>query len=411
MNRFQGLKAHLRRTAGLTLALLMGLGTLAVPVMAEGEPLNLSTEINISVKPQYLDESLEKIIVTNGVSIDIYQIAKAVKLDNFDTYTFELCNGFTDGEGGNLGIADINGDNIDLAKWEEVAQAAADVILNKGGIERNSWGQLGVEGGTVKLAPNTGTDTTQYGGLYLMIVRGGIPDTVPALETYLYPSKEGEPITTFANSDTLTYKFLPILFAAPSKTDSQNITFDTSDLTDWIYDRTLYLKGESEIRLGNLQLLKDLAVYEERGWTKEPATFVFQIDGYTEKNNVKTNIYSNIKTIVLGGPGQSDPIIIKDQPAGAKFTITEIYPGQNYKKTGYTVNPASAESADAADSSASTDSVTVTILADSTVSVTYNNTWDNTYRGGGSVENIYSEDTGGRKHKASNYSDGRGEQS
>ena len=80
MNRFQGLKAHLRRTAGLTLALLMGLGTLAVPAMAEEEPLNLNNPISIKVDPQYLEGELKDITVGDGIAFDVYQIADAKKL-------------------------------------------------------------------------------------------------------------------------------------------------------------------------------------------------------------------------------------------------------------------------------------------------------------------------------------------
>ncbi len=402
MNRLKGLKAHIRRTAGLALAFMLGAGALAVPAMAEDgavAALDITRPVTLVVEPQYLDTTLEKITLGDGLLFDVYQIAEAKKLDGFDTYKLELCSGFTND---NLGVTDINADDINLDTWNAVSQSAADIILNnkgEGGVEILpvlSGGKVTTPGGPVNLATlPVNAKNHETGGLYLLVMRGNSTEK----SSYMEPGTT--PITTFVDSDTTTYKFLPILFAAPSKTTKQDTIFDTSAEGGWYYDRTFQLKGETERRKGSLRIVKDLKPYEERAWAFDPATFVYQIEGkLANSDGTETTIYSNVKSIVFDGKNEPDPIDLFDLPAGAKFTITEIYQGENYEPDkDAPVTPAEMPVIIKADPRGTPPKT----ISDQTVIVTFKNVWDKTYHGGGSIDNLYKD----RKYQGSDAHNGK----
>lgn len=395
MKWFQGLKAHKRRSAGVALALLLGVGTLSVPAIGEesgtSDYLDPIKDINVRVETQ--DADLKEFVSKTDLDYDIYQIAEAQKMEQYDAYTFNLTANFTAGD---LGVEDINAKDMDLTTWKKIAQAAADKILVTGKTITP------VISGSFSEQVTLPDGINMNGGLYLLVVR---PDSEKVSDYDKYVDKreildeEGEQVITYAESDTLMFKFLPILFAAPSKTATE-YTFETSDPGPWLYDLSFSLKADSEPRKGNLRIVKNLERFETREGHTDPATFVYQIEGYTEKNGQRTVVYSNVKSLVFKGITPPDPIELNDLPAGAKFTITEIYQGENYKPA----NPAYTVMTN--NGATISQKMPVTIIAEDTVIVTFNNDWDDTYHGSGSVENVYQDDGEGRTIKESRYSTG-----
>lgn len=404
MNRFQGLKAHLRRTAGLTLALLMGLGTLAVPAMAEDtiEPLDLNKPISVVMYPQQLDKGFS---VDTELVFDIYQIAEAENLSGFDTYTLNLLEGFQD-----ITEYDINTkEDIDLPTWEKIAQNAANKILDPAQTKYAPIAES-CEFSKSNDIPKS-TNTGKYGGLYLLVIRSASTSGYKDYSNYLVDESMvaadgNQQVVTYADSDTMRYMFSPILFAAPSKTGAQDVTFNTSNTGAWHYSFEFYLKGQSERRKGSLRIVKDLARYENRAFSgtqaSDPATFVFKINGYL--NNVP--IYSNVKSIVFDGSSEVTPIELTGLPAGAEFEISEIYQGQSYTYNSYSIDGGDPQTEMPAKVIVRADpkGTPETQTSANTVTVTFRNDWDNTYHGGGSIDNLYNE--GGHAYKNSDTHNG-----
>lgn len=176
-------------------------------------------------------------------------------------------------------------------------------------------------------------------------------------------------------SDDYIYDFTPFLVSLPN-----NYYFVTGDDT-WVYDlvgeNAVSLKATKTERLGDLVINKVLDTYNE---SVGGATFVFQIEA--TKTNIDADaddpektkvVYSDVVSMTFNGTGE-DSIMIKDLPAGADVTVTEVYSGASYKVT-----------TDAAK--------TVKILAEEAVSTDFENTYDNRLNGGSGVVNSFLYDS------------------
>ena len=223
------------------------------------------------------------------------------------------------------------------------------------------WNELAVGAKTEIEADEITADaagSTEYGQM-----------TIDNLETGLYLVDVRQVV-----SDNYVYDFSPFLVSLPN-----NYYYSTQDDT-WIYDLTgenaLQPKIERTDRYGDLIINKLLDTYNE---TIGGATFVFQIEasktdidaveGAADKTKV---VYSDVVSMTFDGTG-TDSITIKDLPAGAEVTVTEIYSGASYKVT-----------TDAAK--------TVKILAEDAVNVDFENTYDGRLNGGSGVVNSFTYD-------------------
>lgn len=153
----------------------------------------------------------------------------------------------------------------------------------------------------------------------------------------------------------------------PSK-EAVDGEINTANPGDWLYDVSVTLKPERDVRYGDLEIVKTLQSYE----TDDPATFVFQVEAVLNGQNV----YSNVVTISFTEAGQKS-VVIEDLPVGAEVTVKEVYTGAVY-----TVVTA--------------DTQTAVIPANDVVSVAFTNGYDNTDRDGGVVINQfdYNADSG-----------------
>lgn len=145
-----------------------------------------------------------------------------------------------------------------------------------------------------------------------------------------------------------TYDFSPYLVSLPNNYYSGEHPDDT-----WVYDVTTGMKPQQTQRYGDLEIVKDLTVYNT---SLQDALFVFQVEGTRNGENV----YSDVVTIKFNEAGKKTALV-KHLPAGTEVTVTEIYAGGSYKNT-------------------SGDTQTATIVAEgednSPVSVSFTNTYD-----------------------------------
>lgn len=276
-----------------------------------------------------------------GVVIDLYKVADAVADSQYDTYTYDLLDGYT-------GLEVPEG--LDDAGWRALSREAARIALD--------GGTPVVSGADVdKAADIPGC------GLYLVVARGrDIADYMTSVA-----GEDGvEGPATIARSRGYTYTFAPSLVSLPSK-EAEDGVIDTAGPGDWLYDVSVTLKPQREVRYGSLEIVKTLQSYE----TEDPATFVFQVDAVLDGQNV----YSDVVALSFTAAGQKSTLI-EDLPVGAEVTVREIYTGAVYTLI-------------------TADTQTAVVPANDVVSVAFTNGYDNTNKGGGAVVNQFEYDAEG----------------
>lgn len=254
------------------------------------------------------------------IPVKLYQVAE---LDTSGAY--KALTGFED-----LKLEEITSETT-AAEWEEKATLASEIIDGKENAQEDT---------SCTLTGGTGKVEELSLGMYLV-----------KAETVLSPEYE--------------YSFTPYLISVPN-----NYWATTGDDT-WVYDVTTGLKPGQENRLGSLIIEKQLDSYNA---TLGPASFVFQVEGEKDYEQV----YSNVVSIVFDGAGTKS-VQIDELPAGATFTVTEIYSGASYTLT-------------------TAPSQTAKIIAEgeegSPVSVSFTNTYDERMNGGASIVNHFTNTDG-----------------
>lgn len=117
------------------------------------------------------------------------------------------------------------------------------------------------------------------------------------------------------------YSFTPYLVSAPN--NEYATTGEGSD--DWIYDDIiLELKAEQYELLGDLEIVKSLKTYNT---TLGTPLFVFDVEATDDEGKV---VFSDVISISFDSAGVGKAIV-KDIPAGAHVTVTEVYSGASYE--------------------------------------------------------------------------------
>ena len=383
MIKFQSFLARRKRTKGIALSLLAAVVSVSFAVPSafaestESVSSLLGQTITVTAAAPTSETEMAEFVNNNQLTFDIYQIAESVEDPGYDSYKLKLVNGFTKEI---LGEDVENDKNIDTsARWEKVAQnAAKDILQTRKSLTPVISGQVG---SSIPLPANaSGTN----GGLYLMLIRG-LSVTYSDYDNYVDEVvAEGavdgtKEVVTFASGTGGRYNFDPIIFAAPSK-DALESTFNTADPTEWKHSITLNLKGEKS--LGRFQIRKVLDRWE----SKDPATFVFNIDAVNTAANYS---YHGVASITFDSYSASkvypDPAnefemsTIPDMPVGTEVTISEVYTGVNYKSV-------SATPVTIVIGSEGIDSATNTYKI---VEAFFENDYSDTYKGGGSIVNPF----------------------
>ena len=362
MRDVKRLKAGRRSLCSAAVALILMAVLIILPsVSGSTASVDLSKGVSLEVHPSGggSTSSFEDSDIDDAnVVIDLYKVADAEQVDGYDTYKFTSKDPYKV----LFNESEISIDNKDITNdtWRQLGQEAAEIAL-------------GTKGGTPQVPEPKGSDmntqiptadsgVTLTPGLYLVIARGSdIAD-----DNYI-KSLDNDKIVTIARSKKYEYTFEPELVALPTKDDVDG-TINTANPGEWKYDSEIYLKAERTERRASLEIVKTLDRYE----TKDPVTFIFQVEGKLPGTN---EVYSNVIPMVFTAAGtqKSDPI--ENLPVGMEMTVTEIYGGDNYKLT-----------------TSSTDPDPLVIAADKIVQAKFENDYDDTFKGGGSIINKFSYD-------------------
>ncbi len=328
---------RLGRIAAPLLAFLVAFGmVMAMPGLnGEAGAVDFDKACSLTVHPG--NEALAGDLEKAGVVIDLYQVAGAEPVAGHDTYTYSFADAYKSLEG-------IYGENPTDADWTAMAQGAAKAAKD-GGVPAVTGAAVG--------QPMEGLKC----GLYLVIARGS------SLEEYWtsVTAEDGtEEVATIAASPAYTYTYMPTLVSLPSK-EAEDGVINTAGPGEWLYQMDVTLKPSQALRHGSLEIVKTLQAYE----TKDPATFVFDVEAVLDGNVV----YSNVVSITFTEAGQKKTIL-EGIPVGAEVTVEEVYSGASYTLV-------------------SEGTQTATIVANEVASVAFTNDYDETNRGGGSVTNHF----------------------
>lgn len=292
------------------------------------------------------------------VVIDLYQVARAVKVPGSDTYRYQILPGY------GLTIPDYPADG----DWAAFAQEAAVDALEKDATHT-----------LVKSGIATGAATDVEAGLYLIIARGSDLTKVEDYKIEVTQKDEamGEDITrlaTIANSHKNTYLFAPQLVSLPTKEADSDGVINTANPGEWVYDLVVNLKPEQAARFGSLEIVKTLSEYEAEEGVPESVTCVFEVTGRLGGEQV----YSEVESITFTAAGQ-ERVVLDQIPAMAEVTVREVYSGAGYQLT----TPGDRQA---------------TIAADAVVSVDFENVYDGRRVHGHGIKNQFVQDESGAWH-------------
>ena len=324
-------KSRLQAAGGIVLASVMLVSALVLPKVYAADAIK-TTKTDCSIEVNLHDTGAVEL---NKLTVEI-NFYKVADVNAVGEYT--VVSALSDPELENpLDLSDLNSD-IKASYWKEKsaeAKAAVDEAkMDPAAFCKTKSGKAIVEDLGV--------------GLYLV-------DALPA------------------NSELYVYKFIPYLISLPNNYYNAE---NEDSVDEWVYDlvgeNAIRLKTEKKDRFGNLEITKELQVYNE---TVGGATFVFQIEGTkTDPDTEETKVvYSDVVSMTFRNPG-TDRIVIEDLPAGSEVVVTEVYSGASYELK-------------------SDAEVEVTIEAGETTEVYFENTYDGRLNGGYGVVNQFVYDS------------------
>ena len=341
-----------------------------------------------------------------NVEIDLYRVADAIPVQGFDTYDWQVNEPFA-----SQGITIDK--NIDNAGWRELANKAANIVLGEAPEGKTEWDPSNSIAQITKKTEEQPEGIAIFGakdqrefkglkpGLYLILAHGSDIAEYATTDTSAAPAAGSTGSTaetaaavggtaTIAHSRHYLFKFSPELISIPARTMDSTQPSNTADREGWYYDAAAMLKPSQSPRLGNLEIEKDLLDYAQREKTtdgktrliKDPATVVFDVSVYSSEEEYdpakpgENRIYHNNVSVVFDAYGKKS-VLIENLPAYSYAVVKEVYAGQ-----AYTID----------------DTIrTETILANETVTIPFEDEYDDTHGGGGSVTNKFTYKAGQSK--------------
>ncbi len=338
MNKKTLYKGIIAAAAALTVAVAAEGAASLHPVSAEQGEYTLT--VNASGEMTGLKEA--------QTVLDIYKIADAAGTPGTADFTWTPAEGFE---------ALV----MDDEDWTAAAQEALRMALT-------STNGITVETvqPAVKAVPAGEAVSLADPGLYLVIPHGsGLTDYLVTVKTAEVSGTGEANLATIARSRTAQYTFSPQIVSLPGKEEKDALTDDSGT---WLNDMNLVMKYSTSDLYGKLKIQKTLLSFE----TKDPATFVFRVDGYKDGYDTGERIYSDVVSIVFDG-AQIRSAELTDISLDAYVTVTEIYSGTVYYAADGEIRQ-------------------IQIKADQENKVSFSNDYIPASRGGGSVTNRFSFD-------------------
>ena len=400
----------------LSLVLLLAL---APAGWAANVNLDAKNRITVDLAPDKTEE-YKNDIASAGVQADLYLVAKAKAVDDFDTYEYEDLPESLSSLQAQLNEA-LQTDPVNKPEEIEDQMARQDTMLKKftalaydmaGIILADGFSDSSIRVITGNAVGSTVTIGELDAGLYLLVLRGSnLTNKKLTLkvenedEEYGYVTatkkqlsandengkEEKEHLATRAFSDRYEYLFEPQLISVPTKIDSETgmQQYNTA-FGDWSYDITVNVKAAQEARLGKLKLYKTLSSYldlsKDPGYS-EPATVSFDIIGRKTNNAAEGITYRRQVTMNFDGPDSVGKMeLLKDIPAGTWVWVDEVYQGAHYRGSSQSNMPVEikADRIDVVNS--------VTAVTSQASEAKFDNTNNNIHRGGHGIENVFTYD-------------------
>jgi len=357
-------KSPVRHLTAVILCLVLTLTTLQMTVWAVelGDNNSLTVSTNGAVF-EYTNDLTEE----ERVQVDLYKLASATRVDGIDTYGFEFDPMFAglplkEGEDetaiGSLGL-ETGTVSMSEDQWNEFAQIVSKELMNGSTATPVQSSTL-----TASVSFGTASFTGLSAGLYLIVTHG--KDEADYWEVQTDDSGV-ENIVATARSERYKYSFIPSIIALPTKNSVDGVITTAASNGDWVYDASLSLKASVEPRYGEITIEKTIDDFKGN----EEVTFVFQIDATGDFTDDHDYHYSNVASVAFNAStGLSTTAVVDRVRAGARVTVTEVYTGLKY--TPGSVSPAEA-----------------TIIADTAVTFSAHNTFNDTTTGGHGIQNHF----------------------
>lgn len=372
-------------------------------------------------------------IVKASVQADLYLITKAKPVEGYDTYEYEKLPTALS----KLGDKDLQKALDDALKTnpsdptEMENEIATQPKREASMLDR--FTSLAYDMAEVVLADNfsavtpksfpaaAGASTIEAGGLdaglYLLVFRGSnltdkhlmLPaDAKPEdQEDYGYVTSTEKKlsdygpdgtqtkikhIATRAFSDKYEFLFEPQLITVPTRVDEETRTvlqYNTA-FGVWSDELKLNIKAAKEDRNGKIKVKKTLSEYVDlsKDETFEPAMFTFEVVATKTNQRDSDVLYRKQVSINIEGPddiGKTE--VLKDLPAGSWAWVTEIYEGAHYQvSTQKNTGPIEVKADKVV---VVNNKTTIEEQSAETITAEFDNTSNNTHRGGHGIENVF----------------------
>ena len=287
-------------------------------------------------------------LVNADVIVDVYKVASAVPQEGTDAYTLSFEDAFKSTEQYYIDNiqkpSEPGGAGVESTSVDTFAQTLEGIALDPNKPVSHGNATVSTAGDKFSAEVNIGKGEA---GMYLLIPHGNMAD-------YIYVSEDAQSTykATIANGTAKQYIFAPILVTVPNRglTDLGTGVIDASEFeysieagntanrNEWDANEiAIDLKIGWKDLLTKFQINKNLVKYETMSNRTDPAVFVFRIDAVDKKGK---NVFSDVRSISLTaatGEAGSEPITIDNVPVGATVTVSEDYPGADYKCIGATI--------------------------------------------------------------------------
>ena len=284
-------------------------------------------------------EDIATISEEKEIVVDVIKIATATRNSQYLAYDYALIEPFASDE--ELASSFANGD------WATVAEKAVEVVKNSS-VPSAADGKLDTQ---IYL----NTTESEGDGVYLVLPHGADQETT-SLKAY---------------SPVYEYTFNPSIIALPTKDGVDENSALNSAYGAWIPDARIVFKADRDPRFGTLRITKNVTDF-----SGEPATFVFHVVSEATDTAKEGELYDNYASVYYDGT-DANFTELGHVPAEIKVKVTEVYTGGRYEAT--------------------SDDQSTTIVANSTVEVTFTNRSNGSGKPGHGIENhfVYKMDEGG----------------
>ena len=376
---------------------------LSLPLAGKAsEVINLDTKCSLTIAPG--PASMEAELALSDLQIELYKVADAIPVQGYDTYGWEKTEPTPFGS---VTIPKMN-ENANAA-WRKAAQQAAEAVLGTPREGETEWnpstsvkkiqkdypnlymGTKGLEHGadstnTVTPGSVLAQFTNLEPGLYLILAHGeSVTDYAAVRETADSETADGETeknTVTLAHVGNMEYTFLPELVSLPNRPatndDPESGPFNTANRANWVYNAKVTLKPSQRPFVGGLKIVKTLDAYEQRengeNLTNDDAAFIFEVT--VTENDASEPVYHDMVSITFDANStvSEKSVLIEGLPVGSQAVVKEIYPEPDSGEGLYKLV---------------VEDGTQTITADTAVSASFENDYNDQNNGGGSVTNKF----------------------